>query len=191
MTNRIVILGPPGAGKGTQAVMICEALGIPHISTGEILRAAVAAESELGNKVKSFLDAGDLVPDQVIVDIMSERLQQEDCSNGFLLDGFPRTVNQAEMLDQVLSELSMELTQVIDLRVPDEVLIERIKGRAAASSGTRSDDTEEVAANRLQVYWEQTAPVSAFYRESGSMVELDGLGTIEEVNQRILDSLPN
>jgi len=188
MPLRLVLLGPPGAGKGTQAVLICRAKGILHIATGNIMREAVGAGTTLGLKVKDYLDRGALVPDGLVIDVMRERLAQSDSKAGFLLDGFPRTVEQARALDKLLSELGLPLNFIVELKVPEQVLIDRIKKRGEAGSG-RSDDNLEVAAKRLQVYWEQTAPVSSYYREQGSLIEVDGLGSIEAVNERILSRI--
>ena len=181
----VVLLGPPGAGKGTQAVMVSGSLGIAHISTGEIMRAAVAENSELGVKVKHYLDQGVLVPDDLVVDLIHDRILHEDCKSGFLLDGFPRTVEQARSLDKLLSGMNKSITHIVDITVPENVLIERIKKRGESGSG-RSDDNVEMAAKRLQVYWQQTSPLTAMYRESRKVEEVDGLGTIEEVNERIM-----
>ena len=181
---RIVMLGPPGAGKGTQSILSAKARGIPHISTGEIMRAAVKAETVLGKKVKKYLDAGELVPDTLVIQLIQDRIGHKDCVPGFVLDGFPRTVGQASALDDLLGRLGQEITHVVDLRVAEGVLLERIKMRGVAGSG-RSDDSGEVAARRLKVYWEQTAPVTAYYQSRGKVVEVDGLGTVEEVQKRI------
>lgn len=185
---RIVLLGPPGAGKGTQAVILSKELKIPHISTGEMLREAVASGSPLGQRVKGILDSGELVPDAVVIDVVKDRLGRADCAPGFLLDGFPRTVDQARALTVVLKDLGRELTHVVDIAVPESVLIERIKGRGQAGSG-RSDDSAEVAARRLEVYRAQTAPVAGFYRNLGQLAEVNGLGTIEEVSVRLRDAV--
>lgn len=186
--KRIVILGPPGAGKGTQALSICETYGIPHISTGVILREAISNGTELGNKAQSFMDKGELVPDQLVIDLIRERLSRPDCVKGFLLDGFPRTVEQAKALTALLDEMSIPLTHVVELQVPEDVLMDRIKKRGEEGSG-RSDDSAEVAANRLQVYWKQTAPVTKYYKEGGVVISLDGLGTVDEVAARIAEAL--
>lgn len=182
---RIVLLGPPGAGKGTQAVLIAKKYGIPHISTGEMLREQVALQSELGLRVKATLDAGELVNDELIMQIVSERLGRPDCARGFLLDGIPRTLNQSEMLDAILARMATPLTDVIQIAVPQQVIMERIRHRGGVSHGARSDDSAEVAAHRFQVYLAQTAPVAAFYKEQGCLKEVDGVGSVEEVFERI------
>ncbi len=179
------MLGPPGAGKGTQSVLFSKDHGIPHISTGEIMRAAVKSGSVLGAKVKKFLDAGELVPDELVISVMKDRLSEKDCEAGFLLDGFPRTVNQARELDKMLAGLKRSLTHILDLKVAEQILLERIQLRGQAGSG-RSDDSGQVAANRLKVYWEQTAPVTQYYIENkANLVAIDGLGTVEEVKARL------
>lgn len=184
----IIFLGPPGAGKGTQAVILAAKLQVPHISTGEIMREAVKKETELGKKVKSILDAGQLVSDDVVFELVVDRLKSDDCQDGYILDGFPRTLAQAELLDAYLIELGQE-AKILELQVPEHILIERIKNRAKDSDGARSDDNVEVATKRLQVYWEQTAPVSNHYRKKGEVIEIDGLGTVEEVKENIFKEL--
>lgn len=181
---RIILLGPPGAGKGTQALGICKQHEISHISTGDMMRAAVKAKSALGLKVSKILDSGELVPDEIVIQLIRERLAQADCKNGFLLDGFPRTAAQAKALDGVLNELGQKLTHVLQLMVPDQILLERIKKRGEAGSH-RADDDVEVAAKRLKVYWEQTAPVADYYRQQNRLTEVDGLGSIEDVSTRL------
>lgn len=181
---RLILIGPPGAGKGTQAVRIASEFSIPHISTGDIFRAAVAEGSALGNQVKEILASGQLVPDETMIAVMKERLGKRDCAGGFLLDGFPRTVEQAQKLDTLLRGMNAKLTHVLNLLVPNEVLVDRIKKRAEQGSG-RSDDKVETALKRLQVFLEQTAPVVAYYRQTGQLVDIDGLGTIEEVGARV------
>ncbi|MCI5064316.1 adenylate kinase [bacterium] len=188
--KRVVLLGPPGAGKGTQSIVICGSLGIPQIATGDILRAAVQGKTELGLQAKSFMDNGQLVPDELVIGLMRVRLLelQEKGEDGFLLDGFPRTLAQAEALDGLLQELRMPLTHVVDLKVDESVLLERIRQRSLQGSG-RSDDSAEVATERLKVYWADTAPVSGYYRSQGNYHEVDGLGSVEEVSERILKCL--
>lgn len=186
--HRLILLGPPGAGKGTQAALLCQRLDIPHISTGDLLRSAVGNNTELGQRAKEYMDKGELVPDELVIAMIEERLQEPDCENGFLLDGFPRTVEQAEALTELLRRLEMPITKVVDLEVPEEVLMKRIQKRGEQGSG-RSDDTTEVAANRLQVYWKQTAPVADYYRRLGKVSQVDGLGTVEEVLSRIEEEL--
>lgn len=182
--KRVILLGPPGAGKGTQAELLCRRYSIPHISTGNILREAVAAQSELGLLAKSYMDRGDLVPDEVVIALVEERLGEDDCTtHGFLLDGFPRTVEQAQELQRLLQKISLPLTHVVDIQVEDSVLLDRIEARGKESG--RSDDSREVAANRLSVFWKQTAPVVEFYQKQGTLQGVDGLGTIDEVHGRI------
>lgn len=187
-TLRLVLLGPPGAGKGTQAEFLCKQFGLAHISTGEILRESVAAGTELGNKAKSFMDAGELVPDELVIELIGERLDQPDCTDGFLLDGFPRTVEQARALKGLLGEMKIDLSHVLELKVASEELLARIARRGDQGSG-RSDDNPEVAANRLEVYRKQTAPVTNFYNDFGLVTEIDGLGSIAEVGKRLADKL--
>ena len=182
---RIVLLGPPGAGKGTQAAFISESLRIPHISTGDMMRAAIQAGGELKERLSSFVDAGRLVPDDLIIDVVRERLSQDDCRSGFLLDGFPRTLEQARALDELLAEIDVPLTHVIEFRVPTAVLVERLLKRAIDSG--RSDDSEDVITERMKVYERQTLPVSDYY--TGRLRVIDGEGSIEEIQARVRDSL--
>lgn len=184
---QVVLLGPPGAGKGTQAVKICAQYGIPHVSTGDMLRQQVASGSPLGLKVKSILDSGELVTDDTIMQVVEARLSQPDCSKGFLLDGIPRTVGQAQNLATLLLKMGASKLTVLQINVPEALLLQRIKNRHGESS--RSDDTEEVAAKRLKVYWEQTAPVANHYEQAGNLVCVDGVGTMEEVFHRIATAL--
>jgi adenylate kinase len=182
---RIVLLGPPGAGKGTQALEIVKKFGIPHISTGDMLREQVASGSPLGLKVKSVLDSGELVSDELVMDVVEARLQRPDCAQGYLLDGVPRTVRQAEILSEILERTGTQLSAVVQISVPEAVLLERIRHRGIAGGNARTDDTAEVAANRLQVYWAQTAPVAGYYRDRGALQEVDGVGSVAEVSERI------
>ncbi|SMO63182.1 Adenylate kinase [Balnearium lithotrophicum] len=181
---RLVFLGPPGAGKGTQAQRIAQEYGIPHISTGDILRNAVKEGTELGKLAKSYMDKGELVPDEVIIGIIRERLSQPDVKEkGFILDGFPRTLPQAEALDELLKELSMPLDRVVYLNVDDEEIVKRLLARG------RADDTEEVIRNRLKVYREQTAPLIDYYSEKCILVEIYGVGDIGEITGKIKESV--
>jgi len=177
---KVVFLGAPGAGKGTQAALASTRFGIPHISTGEMLRAAIASGRPIGETAHAFLDAGQLVPDEVMIDVVRNRISDPDCARGFLLDGFPRTLAQAEALDHLCAELHCELTNVLDFVVPVEVLEERLLARG------RSDDTPEVIAERLRVYERQTRPLSDFYRQRGTLQKVDGVGSIEELHARVV-----
>jgi len=180
-------MGPPGAGKGTQGKKIAETFGIPEISTGAIFRTNVANQTELGKVVSAIMEKGELVPDSVTVDLVADRLAQPDTAPGFLLDGFPRTVAQAESLDQILATLDVELDAVLSLIVDGETLIQRMMKRAAIEG--RADDNEETIRRRFEVYTAETAPLLALYRERGLLVEVDGLGTVDEVNARIVAAL--
>ncbi|OMH40264.1 adenylate kinase [Desulfurobacterium indicum] len=177
---KVIFLGPPGAGKGTQAVRIAEKYDVPHIATGDILRAAVKEGTELGKLAKSYMDKGELVPDDVIIGIIRERLSQDDVKkNGFILDGFPRTLPQAEALDELLKEIGMELDKVIYLNVEDEEIVKRLLARG------RADDREDVIRNRLEVYRKQTAPLIDYYTSKGLLAEINGVGDINEITQKI------
>ena len=183
---KLIFLGPPGAGKGTQAQRIEDAFDIRQLSTGDMLRAAVAAETEIGKQAKDIMARGDLVPDEVVVGIISDRIDEADCANGFILDGFPRNVAQAEALDAMLAEKEMALDAVVELAVDPEVLIGRILKRAAESAdGPRDDDTEEALQHRLGVYEEQTAPVAEFFAAKGILKTLDGMQDMDDVTQQI------
>ncbi|MCL4151802.1 UNVERIFIED_CONTAM: hypothetical protein GTU68_052533 [Idotea baltica] len=185
---RVILLGPPGAGKGTQAINLANKLGVPHISTGEIMRKAVADKTDLGIKIKEVLDSGQLVSDATVLELVVNRVSREDCSEGYILDGFPRTLKQAQDLSAYFDQNNLEF-KVLELQVAENILIDRIKARANESTVVRSDDNVEVATKRLQVYWEQTAPVSNYYRKTLNVIEVDGLGTIEEVKENIFKVL--
>lgn len=180
---QLVFLGPPGAGKGTQASVIAESYGIPHISTGEILRAHVAQETELGKQAKIYMERGDLVPDQLILDMVEQRLNAADAQQGWLLDGFPRTVSQAEFVDQLLEKTGNAKLQVLNLDVADTVLISRLLARG------RQDDTEETIRNRLQVYRQQTAPLIEFYQQRQQLVTLNGDQSIDDVTANLKQAI--
>jgi adenylate kinase len=180
---RIVLMGAPGSGKGTQAALIVKALDLPHISTGDLLRAAVAAGTELGRQAKAVMDRGELVSDDIVLGLLEERLAQDDAANGFILDGYPRNVAQAEALDTLLERLGQPLDEALQIDVDEEQVVERIAKRAALEG--RSDDTEETVRNRLKVYAEQTAPVVDFYARKGVLSRVLGDGSIEEVFERI------
>lgn len=207
---QILLMGPPGAGKGTQAVKLVERYKIPQISTGDMFRAAVKEGTELGKKAKACMDAGTLVPDEVTVGIVRERLAKEDCAGGFILDGFPRTVEQAEALEKILEELNLKLTKVLNIRVPAEYLIERAVGRRICKTcGStyhvkfnapkvedtcdncggklyqRADDNEETMKNRLRVYEESTRPLIEYYEKAGVYAEVDGRQPIEKVTEEL------
>lgn len=185
--NRLLIIGPPGAGKGTQAVKIAEKLNIPAISTGDIFRKNIKEETELGKEAKSYIDSGNLVPDSVTNRMVRARLAEDDTANGFLLDGYPRNVAQVGELDTILTDMGQEIGQVLLLVADNEELVQRLLGRAAEQG--RSDDNEEVIRHRLKVYEEETAPLVAIYTARGLVTEIDGLGGIEEVTERILSAL--
>lgn len=184
---RIVILGPPGSGKGTQAALLKDRLGVPHISTGALLRAAVAAGTPLGKKARDAMDAGELVSDELMLGLIEERLGANDVKAGYILDGYPRNLAQARALDEVLERIDLPVEKALALTVDEDQIVERLAKRAAEEN--RSDDTEEVVRNRLSVYREQTAPVTGYYESRGLLVEVDGIGSIEEINQRLVDAL--
>ncbi len=206
----LILLGPPGGGKGTQAKRIVEKYGIPQISTGDILREAVAKGTELGKKAKEYMDKGELVPDEVVIGIVKERLAQPDCEKGFILDGFPRTLKQAEALDEILEDMNKKIDAVINISVPDEEIIKRIVYRRVCKNCgavynliysppkednkcdkcggelyQRDDDKEETVKERLRVYKEQTQPLIDYYRNKGVLFDVDGTKTIDEVWEQI------
>ena len=207
----ILLMGPPGAGKGTQAAALVKELGVPHISTGDMFRAAIKEGTEMGKKAKSFIDAGNLVPDEVTIGIVRDRLAKDDCKKGFILDGFPRTVGQAEALKGILSELGLALDKVLNISVPSSELIERAVGRriCKACGATyhlkfnptkvegkcdecggelyqRADDTAETMGNRLKKYEESTKPLIDYYTAAGVYAEVDGLQDISKVTESLV-----
>ncbi|WP_022670793.1 adenylate kinase [Hippea alviniae] len=210
----LILLGAPGVGKGTQGVLISKEYGIPQISTGDILRKEVKEETELGKKAKQYMDKGELVPDDIIIDMMEKRIKEDDCKNGFILDGFPRTTTQAEAFDEMLKKNSLSLDKVLLIDVPEEEIVERLTGRRVCPNcgavyhiknnppkqegicdkcGSkliqRDDDTEEVVRNRLEVYKKSTMPLVEYYEKQGKLVKIDGTGRIEEIFERIKKAL--
>ena len=213
---RILLLGPPGAGKGTQANNLIRDYGLVQLSTGDMLRAAVESGTEIGLKAKAVMDAGVLVSDEIVAGIVRERIQQPDCANGFLLDGFPRTQVQAELLDQMLEELNVSLDRVFEFQVNDEAVVRRLSGRRLHQPSGRTyhvefnppkeegrdnvtgealiqreDDTTDTVRNRLNTYYEQTAPLVSYYTEKGDLVSIDGMQSPEEVYTLLRNALPN
>jgi adenylate kinase len=190
---RLVLLGPPGAGKGTQAARISKRFSIPHLSTGDILREAVASETPLGLRAKHIMDRGALVPDEIVIAVVADRIDHADAANGFVLDGFPRTVPQAEALDRELATRGIGLDAVLELEVNEDVLLVRIRGRAeeAANQGQsgRRDDNPEVFETRLKAYRAQTAPVTEYYRSQGLLRIVDGLQPIDTVTDELTTAL--
>jgi adenylate kinase len=186
---RLILLGPPGAGKGTQAQRLVAKHGIVQLSTGDMLRAAVRAGTPVGLRAKDIMDRGDLVPDEVVVAIIADRIEEPDAKNGFILDGFPRTVAQAEALERILAEKGLKLDGVIELKVDEGILIRRIEARIAETlargEALRKDDDPEVLKGRLGVYRSQTAPLIDFYRQKGSLRTVDGMAPIDEVTAAI------
>lgn len=210
----ILLMGPPGAGKGTQAAELVKALNVPHISTGDMFRAAIKEGTELGKKAKACIDAGQLVPDELTVGIVRERLAKDDCKKGFILDGFPRTVEQADALDGIMKEIGLTLTRVLNINVPASELIERAVGRrickkcgatfhvkfnAPKVDGVcddcgetltqRADDTAETMQNRLSVYEAQTKPLIDYYKQAGIYTEVDGTQAIDKVTKDLIETL--
>jgi adenylate kinase len=182
----LVLFGPPGAGKGTQAKVITEQRGLPQLSTGDMLRAAIAAGTELGKASKAIMDRGDLVSDDIVVGIIGERYDQPDCAKGAVFDGFPRTIPQAEALDAMLAKRGRKIDLVIELKVDDKILIDRVEQRIKESGGTtRSDDTPETLKARLAVYYKNTAPLLEYYKHQGKVVTVDGMKPIVEVTRQI------
>ncbi|GGS64519.1 MULTISPECIES: adenylate kinase [Streptomyces] len=212
---RIVLVGPPGAGKGTQAVRLAEKLAIPHISTGDLFRANISQQTELGKLAKSYMDAGNLVPDEVTIAMAKDRMEQPDAENGFLLDGFPRNVSQAQALDQLLQDEGIALDAVLDLEVPEDEVVKRIAGRRICRNDSshvfhvsynapkqegvcdvcggelyqRDDDREETVRTRLEVYHTQTEPIIDYYKAQGLVVTISALGPVAEITERALEAL--
>lgn len=213
---RLVLLGPPGVGKGTQASAMVEKYNIPHISTGDIFRANIKQGTDLGKKAKEYMDKGHLVPDDVVVSIVKDRLSEEDCKEGFLLDGFPRNISQAEILDEELSEMGIELDKVVNIYADKEILIERVVGRRICKTCgkgyhikfnppkkenvcdvdggelfQREDDTKETVSTRIEVYEEQTQPLIDYYKKKGIILDIDGTQPIAKVSETIARALKN
>jgi adenylate kinase len=212
---RIVLVGPPGAGKGTQAVRLAEKLAIPHISTGDLFRANISQQTELGKLAKSYMDAGNLVPDEVTIAMAKDRMEQPDAENGFLLDGFPRNVSQAQALDELLETEAITLDAVLDLEVPEAEVVKRIAGRRICRNDSshvfhvtysppkqegvcdvcggelyqRDDDSEDTVRKRLEVYHTQTEPIIDYYKAQGLVVTISSLGPVDEITQRALEAL--
>jgi len=211
----LILFGPPGAGKGTQAKILSQKFNVPHISTGDMLREAVAKKTELGLKAKSIMEAGQLVPDEIMIGIVRETLESEMCKNGFILDGFPRTVEQAKTLDQIFSELNIIDVVILDFNIDEEEIIRRVTNRRSCKNcgslfnllydkldnvcpkcgavGTiyqRDDDKEEVVRKRIEVYKNSTLPVKNYYKENNAcFISIDGFGEIEQITQKILEKL--
>ena len=184
---KLLIMGPPGVGKGTQASHIKSKLNIAHLSTGDILRTEIEKKTDTGVQAKLYMDAGKLVPDRVLLDIIQDRIKNADCDGGYLLDGFPRTLPQAVGLEKIMESINHALDRVISLTADEGELVERLIKRGAESG--RSDDTPDVIRNRQKIYWEQTAPLLDFYQKKGILKDVDGLGEISEITERILTVL--
>jgi adenylate kinase len=185
----IILFGPPGAGKGTQAEILVRDRGMVQLSTGDMLRAAIAVGSELGKQAKVIMDAGELVSDDIMIGMIAERMEDDDCASGVILDGFPRTVAQAQALDTMFADKGISLDSVIEIAVDETALLARIEKRAADTGGARSDDNADVLKARLKVYHENTAPVLPYYKDKGQLVSIDGMQTVEEVSSQIASCL--
>lgn len=211
---RVVLLGPPGAGKGTQAKLLEERFKARQISTGDILRKAVAEQTALGQQASEYIRRGELVPDRLIIDLVAERLKEKDCETGFVLDGFPRTIAQAQSLEEILKKMGVGLDRVLAVQLPHKLIVERLSGRRTCKSCgalyhvvfdppkaagicnrcggelfQRDDDREETVMNRLKVYDQQTAPLVSYYRERGLLREIDGVGEVEAIGKRVVRAL--
>lgn len=211
---RLILLGAPGAGKGTQAVILAEEFKVPHISTGDIFRNNIKNGTELGKKAKEYMDKGLLVPDEITIEIVKDRLKQDDCKDGFILDGFPRTIPQAEYLDKVLNELNAPLDKVLNISVSDEIIVDRMSGRRTCTSCgasyhvinnppkkegvcdncgadiiQRADDKEETVKQRLKTYHEQTEPLIDYYKKQGKLVTVNGENKIDDTKKEVLKVL--
>jgi len=185
----LVLFGPPGAGKGTQAKILTEKRGLPQLSTGDMLRAAIAAGTPLGLACKALMDKGALVPDETVVGIIADRYDQPDCANGAVFDGFPRTIAQAEALDEMLAERGRKIDLVLELKVDDAALLARVESRIAAGGPVRADDNPETLKKRLEVYYKSTAPLLGYYGGQGKLKTLDGMAPIGDVTGQIADIL--
>ncbi len=185
----LVLFGPPGAGKGTQAKVLVETRGLPQLSTGEMLRAAVKAGTPLGKKVDALLTKGELVPDAIVIDIIAERYDQPDCAKGAVFDGFPRTIAQAEALDAMLAARGKRIDAVLELKVNDRALLDRVEQRIKDGGILRSDDTPETLQHRLGVYYKNTAPLLDYYGKQGKVVTIDGMAAIADVTKHIAAAL--
>ncbi|HEY4077409.1 MAG TPA: adenylate kinase [Rhizomicrobium sp.] len=189
----LVLFGPPGAGKGTQSKILTQTRGLPQLSTGDMLRAAIEAGTPLGLAVKALMARGELVPDETVIKIIAERYDQPDCKDGAVFDGFPRTIAQAEALDEMLAERGRQIDLVLELKVDDGVLLSRVEARIKAGGVLRSDDTPETLAHRLKVYYKNTAPLIDYYRGQGKLKAVDGMAPVETVTTQIaqvLDGVP-
>jgi adenylate kinase len=185
----LVLFGPPGAGKGTQAKILTEKRGLPQLSTGDMLRAAIAAGTPLGLACKALMDKGALVPDETVVGIIADRYDQPDCANGAVFDGFPRTIAQAEALDRMLAERGRKIDLVLELRVDDAALLARVESRIAAGGPVRADDNPDTLKKRLEVYYKSTAPLLGYYSGQGKLKTLDGMAPVGDVTSQIAEVL--
>ena len=181
----LVLFGPPGAGKGTQSKILTETRGLPQLSTGDMLRAAIAAGTPLGQACKALMEKGALVPDETVIGIIAERYDQPDCAKGAVFDGFPRTIAQARALDEMLAERGRKIDLVLELKVDDRALMARVESRIAAGGPVRADDNPETLKKRLEVYYQNTAPLLDYYRAQGKLESLDGMAPIEAVTREI------